>query len=358
MSIFNEFPYTNFHELNLDWLLDRIRELMDSYRGLENNQFELKNLFNGLKTYVNTYFDNLDVQEEINNKLDQMLEDGSLLDLINQVRAETSRELGWKVRKIGQSYMCTINKTETGITEAYLLSPDPPLDTPYCWFTNFISWMLPLPLQAPVVMGQPDSYFGNAINGYVENKATLKHRLLFFARDIPSTGNPVTTNTSLLVVGDRAAMNAAPPTQPGTYRQQAVDIAKSYYEARLAGRHFGYGENFITYRNSTIVNNAQGSGMMECDTLVALCMLGIDYDNSPYAVETPGYQFNFDDLTINPNNYSWCLPWTYNDIVGRKVTYTGAECWYWWVNNKVFSDINQIAKGDIIIFRKDDTCGK
>ena len=39
---------------------------------------ELQNLYELLRTYVNDYFDNLDVQEEINNKLDKMMEDGSL----------------------------------------------------------------------------------------------------------------------------------------------------------------------------------------------------------------------------------------------------------------------------------------
>lgn len=27
MSVFEEFPYTNFHELNLDWILKKIKEL-------------------------------------------------------------------------------------------------------------------------------------------------------------------------------------------------------------------------------------------------------------------------------------------------------------------------------------------
>ena len=39
-------------------------------------------LFNTLQTYVNNYFDNLDVQEEINNKLDDMVEDGTLQEII------------------------------------------------------------------------------------------------------------------------------------------------------------------------------------------------------------------------------------------------------------------------------------
>lgn len=38
--------------------------------------------FNQLHDYVHDYFDNLDVQEEINNKLDDMLEDGTLQEII------------------------------------------------------------------------------------------------------------------------------------------------------------------------------------------------------------------------------------------------------------------------------------
>ena len=45
---------------------------------------ELQDLFVKLQTYVNDYFDNLDVQEEINNKLDDMAESGQLTDIIAQ----------------------------------------------------------------------------------------------------------------------------------------------------------------------------------------------------------------------------------------------------------------------------------
>ena len=45
---------------------------------------ELQNLYTELKTYVDDYFENLDVQEEINNKLDDMAESGQLADIIAQ----------------------------------------------------------------------------------------------------------------------------------------------------------------------------------------------------------------------------------------------------------------------------------
>lgn len=43
---------------------------------------DLTNLYNELHDYVEHYFDNLDVQEEINHKLDEMAEDGTLADII------------------------------------------------------------------------------------------------------------------------------------------------------------------------------------------------------------------------------------------------------------------------------------
>ena len=45
---------------------------------------ELQEQFTILKNYVDNYFDNLDVQEEINNKLDEMAESGELTDIIAQ----------------------------------------------------------------------------------------------------------------------------------------------------------------------------------------------------------------------------------------------------------------------------------
>ncbi|MCI7039847.1 MAG: hypothetical protein MR985_02445, partial [Mollicutes bacterium] len=45
---------------------------------------ELQNLYTQLRSYVDNYFNNLDVQNEINNKLDEMAQDGTLANIINQ----------------------------------------------------------------------------------------------------------------------------------------------------------------------------------------------------------------------------------------------------------------------------------
>ena len=57
------------------------------YPAINNNAkalAELQNLFIDLKNYVDNYFDNLDIQTEINNKLDEMAQSGELSDIIAQ----------------------------------------------------------------------------------------------------------------------------------------------------------------------------------------------------------------------------------------------------------------------------------
>ena len=57
------------------------------YPAINNNAealTELQNLFIELKNYVDNYFDNLDVQEEINNKIDQMVQNGTFQLIIDQ----------------------------------------------------------------------------------------------------------------------------------------------------------------------------------------------------------------------------------------------------------------------------------
>lgn len=52
---------------------------------LEDQSDELVDAFNELKTYVDNYFNNLDVQDEVDHKLDEMVEDGTFTNLINSI---------------------------------------------------------------------------------------------------------------------------------------------------------------------------------------------------------------------------------------------------------------------------------
>ena len=82
MSMENLGPYTNFHELNQDWFLQEFNKIIAQWKAMQKNFDNLQDAFNDLKNFVHDYFKNLDVQEEINNKLNNMAKSGELSNLI------------------------------------------------------------------------------------------------------------------------------------------------------------------------------------------------------------------------------------------------------------------------------------
>ena len=82
MGFFDFFPYTNFHNVNLDWVLQRVKEWGEL---VEANNTAFQNLEEAnasFKEYVTNYLQNLDVQAEIDDKLDRMFESGELTDYL------------------------------------------------------------------------------------------------------------------------------------------------------------------------------------------------------------------------------------------------------------------------------------
>lgn len=84
----NRFPYmeTDFDALTnyelLTALVDYLNNVIKNEETLESNVSKLNQAYLELFNYVKDYFNNLDVQEEINNKLDDLVEDGTLTRLI------------------------------------------------------------------------------------------------------------------------------------------------------------------------------------------------------------------------------------------------------------------------------------
>ena len=76
---------------------DSITNMYNAFLALQtyvnNTKDTLEDAFNTLDDYVRNYFENLDVQEEINNKLDAMAEDGSLISLIADYLPEVYPEM-------------------------------------------------------------------------------------------------------------------------------------------------------------------------------------------------------------------------------------------------------------------------
>lgn len=82
----NKYPYLDYHELNLDWFLEEFKKVTDKVTTLDETVQQFTE-------FVTNYFDNLDVQQEINIKLNQMAVDGTLSALIQPFFDEYKGEI-------------------------------------------------------------------------------------------------------------------------------------------------------------------------------------------------------------------------------------------------------------------------
>lgn len=88
MGFFDFFPYTNFHNVNLDWVLQRVKEWGELVEANDIAFHNLEEANASFKEYVTNYLANLDVQEEINIKMDSLLESGVLTEYLQPYVSE------------------------------------------------------------------------------------------------------------------------------------------------------------------------------------------------------------------------------------------------------------------------------
>lgn len=72
----NLYPWTNYQSLNLDWMLSKMKNLIDDMKNNNADVSELETEFTNLQNYVNSYLSNLNIQDAVNNKIDDMIENG------------------------------------------------------------------------------------------------------------------------------------------------------------------------------------------------------------------------------------------------------------------------------------------
>lgn len=83
---YRKFPYTNFHEMNLDEIINIVKNMLEEWIKTEEN---INNFYSDtttalteFKAYMDNYFNNLDVQDEINNKINEMVQSGEFDTII------------------------------------------------------------------------------------------------------------------------------------------------------------------------------------------------------------------------------------------------------------------------------------
>lgn len=82
MGIFRQFPYSNFHEMNMDWIITQVKQLIEEWATYHAQWDEWQGNITEIVNDLLNWFNTLDVQEEINNKIDEMAESGELISLI------------------------------------------------------------------------------------------------------------------------------------------------------------------------------------------------------------------------------------------------------------------------------------
>lgn len=158
LTPFKFFCLTNFPFIEEDFdaltyyqllckVVEYLNKVITSTNSIGTQTEELTNAFNTLEDYVNNYFTNLDVQEEINNKLDKMATDGTLDKIINQ---EIFGELNDKITNLEND----INDIENNQTTIFMSDS-------YGEGQSVPSWVTGWPTYAKQALNIPDNQYYN-----------------------------------------------------------------------------------------------------------------------------------------------------------------------------------------------------
>lgn len=106
MGIFQQFPYSNFHEFNLDQIIKILREMQDEWTATKTE-------WTSYKEFIDNYFENLDVSEEVLAALRIFASDGTLNQIMDPTIA--SETATWLAEHITQP---TTPAVDTSLTIA------------------------------------------------------------------------------------------------------------------------------------------------------------------------------------------------------------------------------------------------
>ena len=267
------------------------------------------------------------------------------------------------------------------------------------WYSGELARPLDMPVEAysAVLSGSADRRFWTSVFASNFTPTRVAFRLGSPVKPVdPSTQEDAETTlpdgrrpyVRLLVSGRRASPpeTAGEPCMPdtgsGAQTLNLATIAKTYLTARENGRRFRYGNNW-PYRLFEDVNDADGKALMECDTLALMALIGMRYEDSPYANTAANATADFDAVIAawTATNAANGIPWfqmssdqtvqlvkqidgAWINGLGGRIIDQGAMAWWLWDNGCVFRpmktdeagkktlDLTQLRSGDLVLFRR------
>lgn len=77
MALFNDWPFTNLHGINLTWVLEKVKEALEKADKAETDVA-------ALEAYVKNYLENLNIDEKIQEQFNELIESGQLDEIIEE----------------------------------------------------------------------------------------------------------------------------------------------------------------------------------------------------------------------------------------------------------------------------------
>ena len=124
MGVFRQFPYSNFHEMNMDEIIKIVKNMLEEWAQYHaewdawmnqmnddwsNYQEVMNEAWQNMQDFINNYFDNLDVQEEINNKIDALVDSGEFITIVQPYVPPVVRD--WLSQNITEPTGVVIDKS-------------------------------------------------------------------------------------------------------------------------------------------------------------------------------------------------------------------------------------------------------
>ena len=321
-DFYNKYPYTDFHELNLDWVIERVKKLTEDWLATQAEWNDTEEQWQQLYNYVHDYFDNLDVSQEINDKIDAMVSDGTFLNVIRST-VETQ----------------TTTATENWLAAHITQPTTPAIDT---------SLTIGGAAADAAVAGNMIRFGDNDIYNVLYNDITKKTLIADISRDFDSPAYDLTMSSTGVLQGTRNSTPTEHPVLLNPYVQRCsftrgnlTTIIIAYNETLnkalelnlTNGIMIWYDFNSLTYgsvKTYTLDNTVSGGALVTCVydgiNIIITTTGGNSVVKIP-AADIQGYnvRFGWEKAVSSPqyiaSNIDFIIPVDYNDDIDQITSY-------------------------------------